>query len=529
MQDALNGPDRKLWLNAVCDEIKSLIANDTWSLVEKPQDAKIIGCRTVLRYKYNSDGTISRRKARVVAQGFSQIAGVDFTDTYAPVARLDSLRLLAAIAAKIGLKLYQLDITSAYLNGEIDKELYMKTPENFREALNLIIATENDAEILRKTKRMLVDLENGRNTCKLNKALYGLRQAGRQWNCKLNQVLSSIGLKPTESDPCLYVDTKDDKTFVLVYVDDLIMASDDPSRVQQLKEALSAHFQVKDLGTAKFCLGLEFEQYENEITLCQSGYIRDVLAKFNMTNCKPVATPLVVGSQLEPYDGKEGDTTELPYRELIGALMYISIGTRPDITHAVNRLSQFNSCYGRSHWEAAKRILRYLKGTIERKLVYHKDDKALSGFADADWGNDPVDRRSYTGYVFICSGAAVSWCSRKQRTVALSSTEAEYMSLTEAAKECIYLSSLLKELGLHSLAEIILYNDNQSAGKLARNPVFHARSKHIPIKMHFIRNALQQEQFRLEYLSTGKMVADVLTKALPKPKFEFCAIGLGLN
>lgn len=208
--------------------------------------------------------------------------------------------------------------------------------------------------------------------------------------------------------------------------------------------------------------------------------------------------------------------------------MYIAIGTRPDITHAVNMLSQFNTCYGRSHWEAAKRVLRYLKGSLHRKMIYSKDVLSLQGFADADWGNNLVDRRSYSGYAFILSGAAISWCSRKQKTEALSSTEAEYLSLTEAAKECIYLSTFLKELRLPQLTDVILYNDNQSAGKLAKNSIFHSKTKHIDIRAHFIRQALQDKRLKLKYLPTQEMIADILTKALPTPKHDFCSKGLGL-
>ncbi|CAB0041973.1 unnamed protein product [Trichogramma brassicae] len=245
-----------------------------------------------------------------------------------------------------------------------------------------------------------------------------------------------------------------------------------------------------------------------------------------MVDCKPVTTPLATGTKLTPC--KNHVSEAFPYRELIGALMYLSVGTRPDITHAVSYLSQFNLCYGKDHWAAAKRVLRYLKGTSKLKLTYSRSEEGLVGFADADWGSDITDRRSYSGYMFSLSNSAVSWCSKKQKSVALSSTEAEYMSLSDAAKEAIFLSNLLKELGFDDLARMTVYNDNQSAAKLASNPVFHARSKHIDIRAHFIREVLKDGKFDLKYLSTDEMTADILTKALPKAKVDYCVKGLEL-
>ncbi|XP_043481615.1 secreted RxLR effector protein 161-like [Leptopilina heterotoma] len=248
-----------------------------------------------------------------------------------------------------------------------------------------------------------------------------------------------------------------------------------------------------------------------------------------MNDSKPTTTPLVLGIKLSinSVNDKEGKSA-FPFRELIGALMYIAIGTRPDIAHSVNMLSQYNNSYERIHWVAAKRVLRYLKGTMDLKLIYKKDDSHLKGYVDSDWGNCTIDRKSFTGSVFIMGGAAISWESKKQRTVALSSTEAEYMALTHASKEAIHLIAFLNQLRLPKFASVELFNDNQSAGKLAVNPVFHSRSKHIDIKHHFIRETLNNHPIKLVYLSTDLMIADVLTKPLPGPKHYFCVKGLGL-
>lgn len=247
-----------------------------------------------------------------------------------------------------------------------------------------------------------------------------------------------------------------------------------------------------------------------------------------MSDCKPVYTPLAVNTKLS--GGKKEQDARIPYRELIGALMYLAMGTRPDITHAVSVLSQFNDCFDESHWSAAKRVLRYLKGTEKLGIKYTKKPDELTGYVDADWGSSIDDRRSYTGLTFVLSGAAISWASRKQRTVALSSTETEYLDFTDATKEALHLNQFLKELRFNTSTPIVLYNDNQGAAHLSRNPVHHARSKHIDIRCHFIRNAISDEMVDIKYLPTERMPADMLTKALNLPKHMYCceSIGIGL-
>ena len=396
-----------------------------------------------------------------------------------------------ALSAKLGHQVTELDITTAYLNGEMDTVVYMEQPTFLKDTLEGIVISEKDKILVAKSKRMLRELSTGEKVCKLRKALYGLRQAGRQWHAKLSCTFWSLELTQTTSDPCVYVDNRSrGSTYVLVYVDDILIASNDPKRLIEIKTRLSSEYQVKDFGNIKYCLGIEVEQKKNQISIAQSGYIREVLQKFEMSDCKAVKSPLAAGTKLERETNAVGNDTRYPHRELIGALMYIAIGIRPDIAHAVVMLSQFNNHNGQAHWQSAKRILRYLQGTINRKLVYTQDKEGIIGHAVADWGSCTIDRKSYSGYVFSLSGVAISWTSRKQRIVALSSTEAEYVSLSEAIQEAIHLSSFVKELRLDTLSKITIFNDNQSAGKLVENPVFHSRTKHVDIK-HFIRQAIQ--------------------------------------
>lgn len=287
-------------------------------------------------------------------------------------------------------------------------------------------------------------------------------------------------------------------------------------------------FKIKNLGEAKHCLGLRINRDKSSITIDQEQYINDLLIKFNMIDCKTVCTPLEINVKLNVIEGEETCSLEIPYQELIGSLMYLALMTRPDIAHAVSSLSQYNNCYTRLHWQCAKRVLRYLKGTKNYSMKFCNDNSSIVGFADADWGSDRLDRKSFSGYVFKFCGGSISWKSCKQRTVALSTTEAEYMALSDATKEAIYLRNLLFEL-TGRLDCIEIYNDNQSAQKLANNPVFHDRSKHIDIRYHFLRDAVLENKISLKYLSTEEMVADILTKPLQNVKNKKFLGYLGLS
>jgi hypothetical protein len=424
VSEALSSPEAADWKKAMNAEYEALKRNQTWIIVDRPQGKKTVESRWVLRTKFKKDGSVDRRKARLVAKGFTQKPGIDFNETFAPVARLGSIRLFMAIAVELGLQVHQLDFTSAYLNGEIEEEVFMEVPSDFYDILN-----ERESRKFR-----------GNKVCLIRKALYGLKQSGRQWYKKLDEKLKQQKLKPLNSDPCVYINKEDGNiVIVVIYVDDLMVASDNPRKLQRLKSELSKSFEMKDLGPLSFCLGIEFTQdvKKQTITMSQSKYIKETLSRFNMENCKGVTTPINPNEKLSkemcPKTEEEKKAVEmLPYQSLVGSLMYLAVSTRPDIAHAVSMLSQFNANFGEQHWRAAKRVLRYLKNTENLGLMFKKSGQELVGYADADWGASIDDRRSYTGYVFNFANAAVSWESRKQRTVAMSSTEAEYMALSES-------------------------------------------------------------------------------------------------
>lgn len=532
VDEALKGPDSTAWKEAIKSEIESHVRYETWELVDRPRDKNVIGSKTVLRNKLKADGSLDKRKARIVARGFTQRPGTDYFETFAPVARLDSVRLLVALAVEHQLHLHQLDITTAYLNGTIEEELFMEIPKALDQSLSLIVELQKrNTESYKRAAEMLKTLREGNKVCKLKKAIYGLKQAGKQWHTKLDGILTERGLIATKYDPCVYqTESEQEKLIVLIYVDDILIASKNIYKIQDLKKNLSEKLEVKDIGRANFCLGIEINQQLAEVTLNQKKYTLELLAKYGMEKCNPVSTPAEVGAKLIIADQPEERLTNpRQYKELVGGLMYLAVATRPDIAHTVSALAQFNEKPEQQHWRAAKRLLRYLKGTCDHNLTFKKSGTPLTGYVDADWGNCTVNRRSYTGYAFILGSGAISWKAQKQKTVALSSTEAEYIALTEAAKEATYLKGILVTLGYQKLSTVVIKCDNQGAAQLALNNMYHPRTKHIDIRHHFIRDLIHGEEIQLEYISTQDMVADVMTKPLASPKHRQCIRHLGLK
>ncbi|KAF6212135.1 hypothetical protein GE061_012656 [Apolygus lucorum] len=390
--EAFAGPESHEWYAAVRKEFSSLLRNKTWSLREKPQDQKAVGCRLILCNKYTASGELERRKARLVAKGFTQEPNVDYHETYSPVVRLSSLRTVMALAVKHGMVVEQMDVETAYLNGELEENIYMEPPKHFEQILMDIVENENDGEIMENAWKMLREFRGGKKYCKLQKSLYGLKQSGRQWYLKLDERLKAIGMIPSESDPCVYTWGKGEEAVILaVYVDDIVLASKDQEKLRILKQKMMDEFRMKDLGKIHYCLGLEFDYdfEKGKLKISQRKYINEILKKFKMETANPISTPLDVNVKFEPTEARPSEMDKYPFRSLIGSLMYLAIGTRPDVDYAVIYLSQFNSCYSEIHWKAAKRILRYLKGTMDRELV-------CSYFVDVEEAEDScfIERRS---------------------------------------------------------------------------------------------------------------------------------------
>ena len=378
---------------------------------------------------------------------------------------------------------------------------------------------------LRESTRSFVESNSKgeRLVCKLHKGLYGLKQSGRLWNNTLHKFLLSLGFTSSLSDNCVYTKNVDGSQIILlVWVDDLIIAAQNLDLLNSIKNALSSKYKMKDLGKLHWFLGINFECNDKMIRMSQSKYIEKVLAKFNMSNCTPKAIPCDPGmNKCLNDDSKELENPSL-YREMVGCLIYIMTGTRPDICYAVTRLSQKLSKPTHADLNMCKYTLKYLKGTSKCGLEYVKTENTnLVGFSDSDWGGTP-DRRSISGYCFCLGndGTLISWKCRKQPTVALSTCESEFIGITSSIQESYHLKQLLSDMQNDSVEPVTIYGDNQGALELTKNPVHHQRTKHIDIRYFYIRSQIDFKNLILKHISTHENVADMFTKPVTKAKLK---------
>ncbi|KAL5823214.1 hypothetical protein ACOSQ4_021114 [Xanthoceras sorbifolium] len=509
--EAMQVEDSVKWESAMRDEMDSLMSNQTWELAELPPGKKALHNKWVFRIKEEHNGN-KRYKARMVVKGFQQKEGIDYNEIFSPVVKLTTIRLVLKIVAAENLHLEQLDVKTAFLHGDLEEEIYMRQPEGFKEA----------------GKENLV--------CRLKKSLYGLKQAPRQWYKKFDSFMSSSGFTRCQADHCCYIKRFDNSFIILLlYVDDMLVAGSDMQEIMNLKRELSKQFAMKDLGAAKQILGMRIKRdtKSGTLLLSQAEYIKKVLSRFNMQDAKPVSTPLGVHFRLskEQSPKTEEERTHMakvPYASAIGSLMYAMVCTRPDIAQAVGAVSRYMNNPGKIHWEAVKWILRYLRGTTNKTLCFKGGDTTLTGYVDADLAGNVDIRKSTTGYVYTLGGTAVSWVSQLQKIVALSTTEAEYVAVTEASKEMVWLQSFLEELGKKQ-EDNVLYCDSQSAIHLAKNPSFHSRTKHIQLRYHFIRSLLEDGILKLEKISGAQNPADMLTKTVTTDKLKLCSASVGLQ
>jgi Reverse transcriptase (RNA-dependent DNA polymerase)/gag-polypeptide of LTR copia-type/GAG-pre-integrase domain len=483
------------WREAMAREIDALAKNQTWSLVSPPDNTNVVGCKWVYKIKRHADGSLERYKAHLVAKGFSQEEGVDFFDTYSPVVRPTTIRLVLSLAISLGWELQQLDVQNAFLHGQLDETVYMTQPPGF------------------------VDPNHPHHVCKLSKALYGLKQSPRAWFRTLSTALVALGFHASTYDPSLFVFHSHNITItLLVYVDDIIITGNNSSSLHNLISLLQKQFALKTLGSLTFFLGIEVLHTPSGLHLSQTKYIKDLLLRANMHNSKPCYSPMDSHLTLSKFDTPLMDNPSL-YRMIVGALQYVTI-TRPDITFAVNKVSQFMHSPSLTHWTAVKRILRYLNGSITHGIQLTKTDSfQLHAYSDADWAGCVDDRHSTSGFAIFLGPNLLSWSSKKQVTVSRSSTEAEYRALALAAAELIWLQYLLTELHIDIFLPPILWCDNIGATFLASNPMFHARTKHVEIDYHFIRERAQANQLIIRFICSKDQTADVLTKPLPSPRF----------
>lgn len=489
--EAIQGDERVQWLTAMQEEIEAHEHNGTWELVDLPPGKTAIGSKWVFKVKTSADGEVQRYKARFVARGYSQKYGEDYDEVFAPVVMHTTFRTLLSVAAKRKMIVHHFDAKTAFLNGKLKETIYMKQPEGF------------DGD--------------GSKVCLLKKSIYGLKQAARSWNTALHKVLIEAHFKQSYNDPCLYSKKIDGQfCYVIVYVDDLIVAVLYIEQMNEIERIFKPHFVMQDLGQINYYLGMQVTKDDNEnFELNQSAYIMKIVSDFGLQNAKPAKTPMEVSygksNSSQPLDSNK------KYRSLIGRLLYLSVNSRPDISASVSILAQKVSTPTDEDWNQLKRVVKYLKATHHLKLKLSNiqaSDLSLFGYADATWADDKLDRKSISGRIVHFNGGTISWSSNKQNLVASSSCEAEFISISEASKEIKWLRQLLEEMHEGINAPTTIFEDNQACIELVRDHKFSYKTKHMDTRYKMIRDLIGQKVIKCEYCPTEEMVADLLTKPL---------------
>jgi hypothetical protein len=501
VDEALRGYEATKWRKAMEAEYENLVRLGVFEVVACPAPpTNVIGCRWVLTRKRNKLGEVTHYKARLVAKGYTQQPGLDFDDTFAPVLRLESFRILCTMANHFNWDMCQLDIVSAYLHAELEEELYMEQIPFF---------TDGTCNVLR-----------------LCHSLYRLKQSRRAWNRTLDRKLRGLGYTLLRTDSCIYICMRSELgivniSIIAIHVDDSVVITT-PQHTDEVVRELTTEFEMRDLGPLKHFLGIQIERRREQRVLIikQTTYIDSIVELAGLVNAYPADTPMSPTAALTRHEGRSPD---YPYAAMIGKLMYAALCTRPDIAFAITHLSQFNSCFGHAHITAIKRVLRYLKGTSYMGLTYRRTDEIFGevGYSDTDWASSSLDRKSMSGNIFLLGGAAVTWLSKKQPTVTLSTMEAEYMVIAQASTQALWMHQFFDELNLPTAEPTNIVSDNLAALTLTFESQYHACSKHIDIRHHFVRDAVNNRLIKTDYVRSEENLADALTKALPAPRFNF--------
>ena len=505
------------WITAMNLELDALERNNTWIITTLPPNKTAITCKWVFKSKFNPDGTLERHKARLVIMGCKQKPGEDYDQTFAPVAKLTTVRTLLAVAAMEDWITIQMDVSNAFLHGDLLEEIYMKLPPGYTH-----YGCRMDS-----TYATTVPTPDSTLVCKLTKTLYGLKQSPRLWFHKLTSTLLQDDFLQSKADYSLFTKTSATTiTNILIYVDDLMICGNSATEIDKLKSMLSSHFHMKDLGTLRYFLGIEIDRTPAGFFISQAKYTLDLLKEYGMINAKPLKLPM--DSHLKLTQDK-GDllSDPSPYQRLVGKLIYLTI-TRPDVSFTVQLLSQFMHQPTTVHMQAGKRLLRYLCGSPRQGLLLASSSAAeLTAFCDSDWAGCPITRKSTTGYCVFLGSSPISWKSKKQSVIARSSAEAEYRAMALTTCEVTWLVALLKDLGFKKLPPTILKCDNQAALAIAANPVLHEKTKHIEIDCHFVRDKIKDGTIVTAHVPSKDQVADILTKILPVQQHKHMLTKLG--
>jgi len=507
LEEALQADNANYWIQAINDEINALEENKTWELVCRDKDMHVISNRWVFRKKYKSNGDVEKYKARLVAKGYSQIPGIDYEETFAPVVKFDSIRTLLAISAAKNLKLYQFDVKTAFLHGNIEETIYMEQPYGF--------AKDN-------------------RVCKLNRSLYGLKQAPRQWNKRIAEFLETYGLAQSRTDPCVFYKTTDaeGRMYLALYVDDGLLCGNNVDGINKLLCDMSKEFKLT-YGVAECFVGLQIEmnRNKNRLIIHQGGYALKILKKFNHSECQEVSTPVEPGTKFVQGDDGICNLRTFPYREAIGSLMYLMIATRPDLAFVVSVLSRYMEKPQQQHWNGVKRVLKYVKGTIPYGIsfIIDSNNTEMEAYCDADWAGDLDSRRSTSGWLCLLNGGPISWCSKKQGITATSTTEAEFIAMCGATKQIVWLRRLLSDFNCKQYHPTRLKCDNQRAITITKNPGSMKGTKHLKVQYYYTCDQQKAGEIAVEYVDSSRQLADPLTKPLPRNKFVGLRTLYGVN
>ncbi|KAM0017117.1 putative RNA-directed DNA polymerase [Helianthus debilis subsp. tardiflorus] len=483
------------WVDAMHEELNQFEKLGVWKLVKLPAGKRKLGTRWVFRNKQDSAGVIVRNKARLVVQGFRQIEGLDYDEVYAPVARLEAIRIFLAYASYMGFTVYQMDVKTAFLYGDVKEEIFVEQPPGF------------------------VHPDHPEYAYKLDKALYGLHQAPRAWYATLTEHLLAHGYTRGTIDQTLFIKRVGrDQILVQIYVDDIIFGSTSEYLCKEFERVMKKKFEMSALGEMTLFLGLQVKQSSQGILIHQGKYVDDVLAKFKFTDAKPAETPMAERPLLT--EDEEGESVnQRQYRSMIGSLMYLT-ASRPDIMFAVCNCARYQANPKTSHLTAVKRIFRYLKGRPRFGLWYPRDSNFdLFAFSDSNFGGTDSDRKSTSAGCQFLGDRLISWQCKKQQTVAISTAEAEYVAASASCSQVVWMQHQLQDYGLTYLNTTI-YCDNDAAIQIVRNPVFHSKTKHIDIKVHFIRDCFDRGLITLEQIDTDANAADLFTKPVSSSKFR---------
>lgn len=504
--EAVTSPEGPQWKEAIKNEIDSILQNHTWELVDLPVGCKPLGYRWIFKKKMKADGSIDKYKARLVIKGFRQKEGLDYFDTYSPVTRITSIRLVLAIASLRSLEVHQMDVKTAFLNGDLEEEIYMEQPEGFS-------APGQKGKV-----------------CKLIKSLYGLKQAPKQWHQKFDQVMIGNGFKINECDKCVYVkNTNGGYVILCLYVDDMLIIGSNDKMVQSTKDMLKARFDMKDMGLVDTILGIKIIKTKEGLTLSQAHYVDKILEKFNKEDKRVARSP--VDTTLHLCKNRTEPVAQLEYSRIIGSLMYLMTCTRPDLAYAVSRLSRYTSNPSVQHWKAIIRVLRYIRYTRDYGLHYTNHPAVIEGYTDANWISDMKDSKSTSGYVFLLGGAAISWKSSKQTVIARSTMESEFIALDKSGEEAEWLRQFVEDIPQwpKPLSAICIHCDSESAIGSSQRSMYNGKSRHMRRRHNTIRQLLSTGVITIDHVRSEDNIADPLTKGLSTDKFYKLSRGMGLK